>query len=218
VVERQSFNAGDLDRLSPRAGMAVGAGDHQTMQHGQVNGALDIEAEAAGGQVPAQHLLAADLAPEMAEHQIGTDAATAELGQFAAIEAGQHDRTPGMLRGGGDQAVQQVGVLDRVAPAERLDDALDMPAALAGVLDQVEILVAADSLDADEHGCCLGCDRDTMPNPAMLSSGQHLPAKDRCRLAPHRVAGAENTAEFRGSLVGIGCQVSKLGQAARQHS
>ena len=40
------------------------------------------------------------------------------------------------------------------APAERLDDALDVAAALADVLDKVKILVAADLLDTDEHGCC----------------------------------------------------------------
>ena len=56
-----------------------------------------------------------------------------------------------MAGGGGDQAIEQVGVLDLIAPAERLDDALDMAAALAGVLDEVEILVRPDLLDADEH-------------------------------------------------------------------
>ena len=44
-----------------------------------------------------------------------------------------------MARGGGDQAVEQVGVLDLIAPAECLDHALDMAAALAGVLHQVEV-------------------------------------------------------------------------------
>jgi hypothetical protein len=35
--------------------------------------------------------------------------------------------------GRGDQAVEQVGVLDLIASPERLDDALDVTAALAGV-------------------------------------------------------------------------------------
>jgi hypothetical protein len=42
-----------------------------------------------------------------------------------------------MARGGGDQAVEQVGVLDLIASAERLDDALDVAPALACVLDEV---------------------------------------------------------------------------------
>jgi hypothetical protein len=52
----------------------------------------------------------------------------------------------------GDQAIEQVGVLDYVAAAERLDDALDVAAAVAGVLDEIEVFVASDLLDADEPG------------------------------------------------------------------
>ena len=57
-----------------------------------------------------------------------------------------------MFGGRGDQVVEPFGVLDLIAPTERLDDALDMAATLAEVLDKVEVFVAADLLDADEHG------------------------------------------------------------------
>ncbi len=59
-----------------------------------------------------------------------------------------------MAGGGGDQAVEQAGVRDLVAAAQRLDDALDVTAALADVLDEVEVLVAADLLDTNERGWC----------------------------------------------------------------
>jgi hypothetical protein len=42
-----------------------------------------------------------------------------------------------MAGGGGDQAIEQAGGLNLVAPAERLDDALDVATALADVLDEV---------------------------------------------------------------------------------
>jgi hypothetical protein len=61
----------------------------------------------------------------------------------------------------GDQAVEQAGVLDRIAATERLDDALDVAAALAGVLDEVEVLVGSDLLDADGHGAEPACAQDT---------------------------------------------------------
>ena len=57
-----------------------------------------------------------------------------------------------MAGGRGDQAVEQVGVLDLIASAERLDDALDVATALARVLDEVEVFVGSDLLVADEHG------------------------------------------------------------------
>jgi hypothetical protein len=62
------------------------------------------------------------------EHQVGAVAAA------------------GVPRGGGDEAVEQAGVFDLVAAAERFDDALDMASALSDVLDEVEVLVAADLL------------------------------------------------------------------------
>src|ERR1700722_19631168 len=103
--------------------MAVGAGDQQPMQHSQVDGAFDVKAEASASQMPAQYRLAAGLSPEVSEHQIGTDTAAADLRQFVAVEAGQHDRAAGVPRGGSDQAVERAGVFDFVAPAERFDDA-----------------------------------------------------------------------------------------------
>jgi hypothetical protein len=66
--------------------------------------------------------------------------------------------------GGGDQAIQQIGCLQFVAPAELLDDALDVPPALAGVLDEVEVFVATDLLDADERGPAPWCRQDTTVN------------------------------------------------------
>jgi hypothetical protein len=54
--------------------MAVRAGHHQPVQHGQVDGAFDIEAEAAFAQQAAQDLAAAGLLPEPPEHQVGADA------------------------------------------------------------------------------------------------------------------------------------------------
>src|SRR5215211_8537119 len=80
------------------------------------------------------------------------DAEPPKLRQLTAVEAGQHDRAAGVARGRGDQAVEQIGVLDRIAAAERLDDALDVAATLAGVLDEVEVFIRPDFLDADEHG------------------------------------------------------------------
>jgi hypothetical protein len=52
----------------------------------------------------------------------------------------------------GDQAIEQVGVLDYVAAGERVDDALDVAAAPAGVLDEIELFVGSDLVDADAHG------------------------------------------------------------------
>ncbi len=136
--------------------MAVGTRDHQPVQHRQVDGAFGVKAKAPSGQMLVQHRLATGVSPEVAEHQIGADAAAAQFRQFAAVEAGQHDGAAGVAGSRGDQAVEHLAFLDFIAAAKRLDDPLDMAAALADILDEVEILVAADLLDTDEHGWCPG--------------------------------------------------------------
>jgi len=60
------------------------------------------------------------------------------------------------MTGGGDgELVEQVLGLDLVAAAEGLDDALDVAAALADVLDQLDVVVAIDVLGAEKHGAGL---------------------------------------------------------------
>lgn len=135
------------------------------MQHRQVDRALDVEAEVAVGQQPAQHIPAAGLLPQPPEHQVRADAGAAQLGQLAAVEARQHDGAARVAGGRGDQRVERARGLDLVAPAERLDDALDVAAALAGVLHQVEVLIAVDLLDPDEHGAAPCSRKDTTVLP-----------------------------------------------------
>jgi hypothetical protein len=106
MIERQRIGPRDMYAVLPRAGMAIGAGYHQSMQHSEVDRALGIEAEATVSQMTAQHVTATDLDPEPAEHQIRTDTAPTQFRQPAAIETGQHDRSAGVTRGGGDQSVE----------------------------------------------------------------------------------------------------------------
>src|SRR5208337_4413424 len=113
VNDRQVDRAFDVEAEAPPGQMpaqyrlAVRAGDHQPVNDRQVDRAFDVEAEAPPGQMPAQYRLAAGLPPEVAEHQVGADTVAADLRQFAAVEAGQHDGAAGVPRGGGDQAVEE---------------------------------------------------------------------------------------------------------------
>jgi hypothetical protein len=80
-----------------------------------------------------------------------------------------------MVRRRGDQPIERSRGLDLVAPAERLDDALHVATALARVLDEVEIFVGSNLLDADEHGATpcsrqgtnLNCDCPTYLAPQL---------------------------------------------------
>jgi hypothetical protein len=108
-----------------------------------------------------------------------------------------------MSGGGGDQA----GVFDLIAPAERLDDALDMAAALTDVLDEVEVFVSADLLDTDERGWCPGLREGTMANPGESSATAGFSARKDRDLAPKFCRGMRNPRYSAGfqTVLGANC-------------
>jgi hypothetical protein len=85
----------------------------------------------------------------------------------------------------GDQPIDQAGGLDVIAPAERLDDALHVAAALAGVLDEVEVLVGPDLLDADEHGAASCSSQSTTILRLSASKIREFYCSFADNLAPH---------------------------------
>src|SRR5512134_797273 len=151
VIQGQIIGARKTQALPPGAGMAIGAGDHQAVHHREIDGPLDVEPELAVCQQFAQHIAAAEVLPQPAKHQIGADAETLQSRKFAAVEAREHDRAAGVPGRGRDQRIQEPRCLDRVTTPQRLDHPLHMAAALASILDEIEILVATDLLDANEH-------------------------------------------------------------------
>jgi hypothetical protein len=60
------------------------------------------------------------------EHQISADALAAGSAQLAITEAGKHDGAAKMPGSRGNPTVERAGGLDLVAPAECLDDVLNM--------------------------------------------------------------------------------------------
>src|ERR1700754_2901441 len=83
-----------------------------------------------------------------------------------------------------DQNIQQGGVLDLIASAERLDDALDVATALARILDEVEVFIGSDLLDADEHGPIPDCSQATTSNRRTSRYFADYQRKDQGVLAP----------------------------------
>src|SRR6201984_1063922 len=105
-----------------------------------------------------------------------------------------------MARGRGDQAVEHVGVLDFIASAERFDDTLDVTAPLARILDEVEVFVGSNLLDADEHGVEPDCGPATTTNRRPSRIILCYKRIDRAGFAPQfdrHVANPRNTAGFR---------------------
>ena len=164
MVEGEVFGTRDLEPPLPAAGVAIRARHHQPVQHRQIDRPLQVEPKLPIGQQVFEHRLATGLDPQSAKYQIGSDARPPQLPELTAIETRQHDRTSRMACRRGHQGIDEAGSFDLVAAAKRLDHALHMPAALARVLDQIEIIVRPDLLDPDEHGMESSCDSRQSPH------------------------------------------------------
>jgi hypothetical protein len=151
MVESEVVGAVDPIVLAPSVGRAVGARDHQPVQHGQEAGALQREAEAARRGQIFDHRLAAGLTPEPFEGERGTDSAGGQRRRAALVEEREDHRALRHARGRAGQAIEVAVGLDLLLAAEVLDDPLLGAATLADALDQVEIAVGADLLLTDVH-------------------------------------------------------------------
>src|SRR4249920_3347683 len=82
------------------------------------------------------------------------------------------------------QRVEQARGLHLVATPQRLDHALHVTPAFAGVLDQIEVLVVPNLLDPDEHSAA-PC-RSSHKAPRNTRFGQANPRSKSHDLAPQR--------------------------------
>lgn len=122
------------------------------MQHGEEDGALDREFEAASGEQFMQNRAAAGVTPQALEQQRRTDALAGGTWRLGLVEQGEDHRALCEARGGSRQAVEVSVAFDLLLTTEITNDALFGLAILTDGLDQVDVGVRTDALFADEHG------------------------------------------------------------------
>ena len=154
VLEAEVGGAVDGLIGEPLGGAAVRAGGAQAVQDGEEDGALDIEAEAAGEEGGVQGVTAAGALPEAFEEERGAE--DTALGAGAQVLGGEDAGVRGVTGGGGGEAVEETGVLEAVEAAEGGEEALADFAVAAAVLDKLDIAVFADGFGAKEQAA-LSC-------------------------------------------------------------
>ena len=85
MLQLERFGAVDGLVTAPLKRAAVGAGDHETVQHGHEHRTFDIEVMVAGGQQLAHDLLAAGLTPQPFEDQRRADRDDVGVGAIVGI-------------------------------------------------------------------------------------------------------------------------------------
>ena len=125
------------------------------MKHGEKDRALDGEAEFPFAQLALVHAADPELAPNPFHNHGGADlrhGPGAESSRLVPLDEPHFDRE---TREAFHDAVDVAFGLEAVEPTERRHDALPYFAALAEGFDDLQILVCAGRLRADEHGSLL---------------------------------------------------------------
>src|SRR5215831_3382586 len=154
VVQLQPVDPGNSIVDHPFLAAAVRARHEQPMQDTGEDGALDGELKTAALQELAHYLGNAEPLPEAPKQQ---RAANARAGDAARLHVGQDDGAIAMARQRLGQTIQFTARQQHVLTAERTDDPLANAAALALVLDEVEIGMASRRLLADKHRIVVRC-------------------------------------------------------------
>ena len=146
---------GAVDGLvtAPLKGAAVGARDHEAVQHGHEHRAFDIEVMVAGSEQLAHDRLAAGLTPQAFEDQCWADRDDVGVGRIVCIGGVlcEHHEALGETSRGAQELVDGAAGGEFVEPAQRCNDGLFDAFAFAAILRDLKILIGADLLDADEH-------------------------------------------------------------------
>ena len=138
---------------APLQGAAVGARDHETVQHGHEHRAFDVEVMVACREQLTHDLLRAGLTPQPLEDQCRSN--REDFGVGCIVRGGgvfcEHHDALGETGRGAQELVDSAGGCEFVESAEGCDGGLLDAFAFAAILRDLEVLIRADFLDADEH-------------------------------------------------------------------
>jgi len=153
MLELEPRGAVDGLVTAPLKRAAVGAGDHEPMQHRHEHRAFDIEVMVAGSELLAQHLPAAGLTPQALEDERRAGRADLGVGAMVSLTRGfrEHQDALGETSRGVQELVDGAAVGEGIEPAEGCDDGLLDALAFAAIVRDLEISIGADFLDAEEH-------------------------------------------------------------------
>ncbi|MDE0522103.1 MAG: hypothetical protein OXH79_09140 [Boseongicola sp.] len=151
VMQVQPVDALDGLVASPAHRAAVRSGDRQPVEHGHERRPLDVEPVPAADEQRPDRVPAPGLPPQPLEDQGRADGGDPGV-RLRAGALGKDHQALGEAGAGTQEPVDGAAGGEPVEPAERGDDRLPDPFALAAVLDDLEALVRAGPLDTDEHG------------------------------------------------------------------
>ena len=153
MLEFKPFGAVDGLVAAPLKGAAVGARDHEAVQHGHEHRAFDIEVMVAGGEQLAHDRLAAGLTPQAFEDQCWADGDDGGVGRIVCIGGVlcEDHEALGEPSRGAQELVDGAAGSEFVEPAQRCNDGLLDALAFAAILRDLKILIGTDFFDADEH-------------------------------------------------------------------
>ena len=152
LMQLEITDAIDDQPMAPLLGGAVGAGVEQPVQHGEKDGAFEIELEFPLAGQFANHAPATGLLPQPFEGEGRAELAGHHFGGLAPLVGGQHYGTMGKARARAQQPVEGAVLRQLIDPAEGGDNRLARLAVDALVLNDLQIFGAPGALVTEEHG------------------------------------------------------------------
>ncbi len=122
------------------------------MQHGEEDGPLDVELEAASFQQLLDDPLAAGLLPEPLEDEDGPDVPGGDGGELSLGVCRQEEDVATQSCPREQEAIELAGLLELIESPQGGDDALPWSPVFPAVLDDLEVGAWAGGLGAEEHG------------------------------------------------------------------
>jgi len=152
VVQLQGVASLDLVVVLPRLGGPVTAGCEEAMEHGEEDGPLHVELEAATAQEPLDDLLASGLLPESLEDQGRADASSGDGGDLPPGMSREQQDGLGEPSPRGQQGIELAALPEMIESPQGGDDPLSGASVLPAVLDDLEVGAWSGGLGAEEHG------------------------------------------------------------------
>ncbi len=151
-MELEDVAACDRVVRLPLVGGAVATGVDESMEHGEEDGPLDVELEAACLQKLLDDPLTAGLLPEPLEDEDRPDVPGGDGGELALGVRRQEEDVAAQSSARDQEAVEMPGLLELVESPQGGDDALPRPPVFPAVLDNLEVGAWSGGLGAEEHG------------------------------------------------------------------
>jgi len=151
MMQFKRFGSRNEIVFSPAFCGSIAAAGKKPMQHGQINGSLDVKVVTASFQQRSDYLLDAALLPEPPKDQLRPDPPHPDSLSLSGGMRIDNGEIFAMAKARTHQRLEPSAGLELIEPAQGPKDLLANLLTLSDAMDNLEILVGAGTFDSEKH-------------------------------------------------------------------